>query len=865
MYITLSSKNEINNANFSNYFQDTLVIPPNSQVCLVNASLVISSSTGFLTIGANQFINIMIDAWNIVRMPLVAGTYTINDWVNLQNAIPLMTQSNPVYYFEFVAVEEKVNFKFYRHQGPLQGDGFVYLLPYDARFAYNDYFNGGPYNFQNRFAKTQSPDLPITYPPNSIGTDNSIEALGSNAGGRYQICSHYDSYPPAIRNWDYATNGESFDFNRYMGEFVFQCGSISNVTSFILCRGRYNPSLNQYQISNTEYLCAVTLSITNSIKMDRKDVDGTNETVITNEKVHPGSIFIIKSSPAANGGGLGEFEFGQKLERLEQPDGLQLWIPMDYTGTAEERSYNSAEGWSGSFDAANGVIDIVKSEQYNTSDALALFHYQNQGLNIGKTGWRAGYQNQYIQDEFVGVDVEGLTRDTSSQMPYNGSVFFRRLDEQRYRFFENTGVSLFPNQNLDTVLPSLIMFTFKMVADATTTHILLGGNNEVLRIDSASAPNNIQYYDSAGTLYQTSFGGHQMVAGNWYTFGIATFGDLLVVGDPVIRVLLMESNGNFHFTDTATITTKPNNLGLINTLGGIFSSTGNPLHYCNASICDFRYYQHNEYGDITGTTYWDAIFQDIANYSVNTANAAVVKPKRWFGVLENIDMWQPQAQLDYNAAFAADGTKPMYTMLIDRDAGANSQNGEWFDMANLGATSQNLMIDPLNAVTVVNSASDTALEVEGVGLINGDGTDADLILNLFEAGFTDEVSKMLNNADPTNIAVIAEFAGGNITPSDNEQVHNVNIKNLPHYNYDGNRHQISKTIYQLPALMDERQINQNIHKCYSVPQKVYVDLKNPGEIILNSLEVEITDENGREDERLEGTTNISIEIKSKDY
>ena len=62
--------------------------------------------------------------------------------------------------------------------------------------------------------------------------------------------------------------------------------------------------------------------------------------------------------------------------------------------------------------------------------------------------------------------------------------------------------------------------------------------------------------------------------------------------------------------------------------------------------------------------------------------------------------------------------------------------------------------------------------------------------------------------------------------------------------------------------MDERQINQNIHKCYSVPQKVYIDLHNPGELILNSLEVEITDESGREDERLEGTTNISIEIKS---
>ena len=859
MYISLSSKNESNNSNFSNYFQDTLVIPPNSQVCLVNASLVVSESAGFLTIGTNQFIDVMVDAWNIVHIPLVAGTYTINDWVNLQNASTIMTQSNPVYYFEFVTVEEKVNFKFYRHQGPLQGN---YILPYNARFAYNDYFNGGPYNFDNRFAKTQSDDLPQTFPPNSIGADNNIEALGSIASARYQICTHYDSYPPPIRNWDYAENGKSFDFNRYMGEFVFQCGSISNVTSFILCRGRYNAATSEYQISPTEYLCNVSLSTANKIKMDRKDIDGNNQTVITDEKVHPGSIFIIKSDPASAGGGVGEFEFGQKLERLEQPDGLQLWCPMDYTGTGTERSYNSSQGWAGSFVVDNAVIDIIQSDEFNTSDAQALTYYNKVNLGIGKVGWRAGYKNQFIQDEFVGTDGEGLTRDMSSQMPDSGSVFFRRLDEQRYRFFENNGVSLFPNQNLDTVLPSMIMFTFKITADATTSHIFLGGSNEVLRIDPTSVANNIQYYDSAGTLYQTAFAGHQIVANNWYTFGIATFGNLVVLGDPVIRVLLMESNGNFHFTDTATITTKPKNLRLINTLGGLFESTGNPVHYCNASICDFRYYQHNEYSDITGTTYWDAIFQDIGNYSVNTANAAAAKPKRWFGVLENVDMWQPQAQNDYNAAFAADGTKPMYTMLVDRDAGANAQGGEWFDLANLGATSQNLMIDADDAITVVNPASDSALGTEGVGLVNGNGTDADTVLNLFEAGFVDEVSKILTNADPTNIGIIAEFAGGVITPSDNEQVHNVNIKNLPQQSYDGNRHQISKTIYQLPAIMDERQINQNIHKCYSVPQKVYIDLHNPGELILNSLEVEITDEDGREDERLEGTTNISIEIKS---
>lgn len=862
MYITLSSKNESNNSSFTNYFQDTLVIPPNSKVCLVNASLVISESTGFITIGANQFINVMCDAWNIVRIPLTAGNYTLQDWCDLQNAQPLMTQSNPVYYFRFTPVEEKVNFEFYRHQGPLTG----FLRPYSSRFAYNEYFNGNNYNFDNRLVITStSASTPLTFPPNSIGANNVVQALYADTNQAYQVCTHYDSYTP-IRNWDYAVNGKSMDFNRYMGEFCIQLGTINQVSSFILCRTNYNETNNYYQVSPTEYLASVEYSVDNKISLNRKDVDGNNQEVVAPTKIRPGSFLLLRSVGAANGGGVAEFEFGQKLERLEEPDGLQLWIPMDFPAGEPGWLYNNGQGNSGSYTVLNAVQNIINSEGFNGSDAEALAYY-NLGLNIGKTGWRAGYKDYYINDEYVATDNEGITRDGSSMMPNGGALNLDSADEQRIRLFENSGTSLFANGDLDSYIPSLFMITFKLVNDGVNRiYTLLGGNTEAtLYIDTSSVNQNVGFRDREGNLYQTAFGGHQIVEGNWYTIGVATFGNFKIATVPQLRILLMESNGGYHFTDEPIVAVNPTrSLAPINTIGGVFQAGQTVDKYCHGAIGDFRYYQHNEYSDVAGTTYWDALFQQIANYSVNQNNLAVAKPKNWFGVLENVEMWTPQSQNDYNAAFAADGTKNMYNMLTTRDAGANEQSGTWYDFSNIGCSSQNLMINPVNALTTINTGSDDALSTEGVGLVNGNNTDADTVLNLFLNGEVDSVEKMLQNADPTLATILETFEGGVIPPSDNEQVHNVNIKNLPHFNYDGNRHQISKTIYQLPALMDERKINQNIHKCYSVPQKVYTDLKNPGEIILNSLEVEITDENGKEDERLTGTTNISIEIQNYD-
>ena len=966
MLITLSSKNETDNSHFVNYFQDTIIFPPNSRVSLVNCSLVLSDTATQITISPGEVIDIMFDCWNIFSIPLVSGEYNLYDWIILQNATSQMTASNPIWYVEFEANDNILSLLFKRHPGPIIGGTPTYYLVWHAEFASLAYQNGTPMRTDMILRSTSTNETPVTYPTAlSVGTNNRICAIknadaiydlavtspwnfpgggafdayfvlgGSTdywdyrqdrvpvgvvhywkqrydnpllwdiwftdptggvipapdrigvvldpaagtltlpgglgvytsvtalpvvlAGGEYSVVSHFNT---SNLNWDYAPGGNKFDFNRWMGEFICQVGATCT-TQMFLCDNDFNTATNLYTTNSADYLMRLDFgenTASGKFNVHRKDISATDVIVAADQEYRPGDFIFIRTEGAPDGITASEYCIGQHVRKLSEPNGLQLWIPMDLS-LPTLWSYNSGQGNSGSNAELENGTNILQSINSNTSSEAALTYYNFYGLDLSKTGWRAGGGDptNFIKDEYVGVDVEGLTLDTSSQMPNNGSVYFRRVDEQRLRLFENNGTQLVGTaESIDTVLPSIIMCTFKIYADAEPLHTLLGGTDGVLVIDTGSVANNVNYYDSAGTLYQTSFGAHQIVAGNWYTIGIATFGDFLVAGDPQIRILLMESNGNFHFTDTPTITTKPKNLRGINTIAGIFGAGGLANKYANAAICDFRYYQHNDYATITGTTYWDNIFQNIANFSVNTANAAVDKPTQWYGVLQTENVWTPSVSLDYNMAPPASGAKEMYQWYLHREAGENP-NGDWFDHNMLNATSQNNYISGVQQ-KVVNAASKNALDIEGVALINVGKSEVMSVMNLVAPGI-DYESKMVSDADPTNLQTITEIVGKSAVNLQNyDLIHNININNLSNNALDGNRKQISKTIYQIPAVCNERVYGDLRFKTFNPPSRVYLDLKNSDEIVLNQLEVQITKEDGTSDNRIEGTSNIVIEI-----
>ena len=104
MYITLNSENEPNNANFKNYFQDTLTIQPNSYICL--SSLGLAKDDTDINLGQIQTFNFRIayGSFDFSRNYTVpAGIYTAETLCDTINN--LIATASPVWTCKFTVQE----------------------------------------------------------------------------------------------------------------------------------------------------------------------------------------------------------------------------------------------------------------------------------------------------------------------------------------------------------------------------------------------------------------------------------------------------------------------------------------------------------------------------------------------------------------------------------------------------------------------------------------------------------------------------------------------------------------------------------------------------------------------------------------
>ena len=280
MLITLSSKNESDNAHFINYFQDTIVLPPQSRVSLVSSSIIVSNSLVELDIGEGETMDIMFDAWNIFSIPLQAGQYSVADWVVLQNAKSEMVASNPIWYIEFETTDNILSLLFKRHAGPIIG-GPPYFLVWHAEFASLAYQNGTPMRTNMILRDTSLNLLPITYPTAlSVGTNNRVCAIKNNAGAAYGTVSHFNT---SALNWDYAPGGNKLDFNRWMGEFICQIGALCT-TQMHLCDNDFNTATGLYTTNADDYLMKLdfgAIPAAGKFNVHRKDFTGTDVVVVS--------------------------------------------------------------------------------------------------------------------------------------------------------------------------------------------------------------------------------------------------------------------------------------------------------------------------------------------------------------------------------------------------------------------------------------------------------------------------------------------------------------------------------------------------------------------------------------------------------
>ena len=97
---------------------------------------------------------------------------------------------------------------------------------------------------------------------------------------------------------------------------------------------------------------------------------------------------------------------------------------------------------------------------------------------------------------------------------------------------------------------------------------------------------------------------------------------------------------------------------------------------------------------------------------------------------------------------------------------------------------------------------------------------------------------------------------------------NVEIPNLPHKSLNGVTRTRSKTIGQVPvnSINSERLERDNLDVISAYPpSKNWIALNNPGDIVLNELQVKLSDVRGVEIPLTEiaQETNVEIEIKNR--
>ena len=89
----------------------------------------------------------------------------------------------------------------------------------------------------------------------------------------------------------------------------------------------------------------------------------------------------------------------------------------------------------------------------------------------------------------------------------------------------------------------------------------------------------------------------------------------------------------------------------------------------------------------------------------------------------------------------------------------------------------------------------------------------------------------------------------------------VRIPNLTHKSFNGAQSGISKILYHLPQFSND---GRQYGPLYFAPgEKTYIDLNNPAPILLNSLQVQIVDEQEKVINSLNGITQVVFHIKAK--
>lgn len=659
-----------------------------------------------------------------------------------------------------------------------------------------------------------------------------------------------------------------------------------------------------YRIGNTTYdnvsneytdlsLDGTNLSLefkdTGKVALNLANRDTGNEDIVSLTNYNFGNQYkvgiSIDETPGAGARGIPnvvEFDYS----------GLVFWIP----GT---NTYTGGDG------EPPGTTDMNWNSRYIYSYPGINFLYENQNLELANinlpgrfvstattrsadnsqmgcwasTGFQQSTSYSHINEASRYVD-NGLNEviSVSSYTGFTFSDFTQALARYDRRFFAdgpgNTStkrrhVRLRPNGlRLDTLNPICFTCLIIMIDDsgvitapATYDMTIFGGvaenlttNYQVIKLSlnqvATGSGHDITLTDIDGNIFTHTLTNPisgariNILPGFFYMFSYQDD------GAKNYKIQLVDMHTEIPYTANGTLTGA--SLPYIESWGGMNDISLAPAeNWFSGHVADLRFYSKPFRSDIT-INEWDFLIESLLDsYKGGPpaySNEIVGKP-----TMNNIYVGGESKYAEFSQPNSDETTTPYF---IANNVVVENQPVNLYSFTDVFLPIQ----VTLPFVKRTRDLPLKALTGVGNGLVEAAGLNAEFTLDNYDAVNERVIEPYVwtDTLDPyfSNIGEVADI-------DLDDKVFNVEIKNLPHRSINGVNKSFDKTIYQIPVEQGIKKNNLTIHE-HSPANKVWIPLKNPGELPLNQIEVQISKNDGKKAEGLVTDTHLVIQVETRE-
>lgn len=866
MIINLSSNGENNHANFINQFTDNIVIKPNSKICLTRVSLVRDGKQTKVTIPAGTTMSFRYTPYDIKTeiINVADTTYTAETLTTRLNALFGGLKSFN-YTFEARATDtgDTIEIEFASYL-----DNAIWQNTTLQDFIFTDGDKERQMNIAS--AKLISGG---TIPTGNINSDLELRSvLWSTSGATSGFGAKWGNNYTVITN-----QGNKNAFNMYnSGGNTFGSSFITVVNPTFTATQEIRIGPGVYDDVADDYsLIPIPGNLGNNNWYFKLEINPSGNTDISNGSMYAymynnetetqenvtiglswscGDTMEIYVDGVAGDGTepIGElFTFNAKCHSR---DGLIGWIPSGLSGTkfwnVETPSYMSpADYWMKYRDDLDALEDFWDgNKMYGARLGRGIDETQIVKETVEYLT-KVGIASVPITYSSVPAGLRGVGNFPFYRAYTTLSGVSNNVDIGCHTAIGTTGL---PIENVPTLFTCVFQLQDKTAFTTNTIRTLFAGPAQnIIKIDTAGGGYDLEITEKDGTnsiINLVDGGATRIVFNNTsnYFLSVKSFGFSI---NPLVKITITDLTNNVDYTGTATLAGS----GMDNILyiGGNPASLLN-TDYLHGYLGDFRFYQVPA-NVSAATTIWDSKVTNLKTYYDDTGLEE--SEKAYFGANRTFDIYT-DSEKKYGNYGSADHTNTM-TPAVMRVGGDTI-----YDTA--GYNFSDIFFFPMQ--TMPDANRDTSLSVDaynyaGVGIVSSNELN-----NILDIKDYDETTQTVlqvqtspSGQDTIDNPIFSTVSGVEQVDID-DKIFNVQIKNLPHRNYNGAISNFDKTIYQIGSLINAKTVeDKRVIEIYP-PQKVFTELENAGDIVLNQLEVMITDELNIVETDLKANTNLTIEI-----